>query len=434
VVTIDGSPPAVEARVLVSKEAKGASIERGKVLGRVALDSDFVVILEVGSNARKIRDDGNVELLQLGGRTNTTELENLRGIVDTSSDNDLAGSSGTAFLASGISGQRAGLVEVLAVKELDTGSTGRLRVIKGDLGDVGVGSHVERVLLGAVLKGGVSDRENELTGSDTTGLARRKGNLVVSRVLVASGSVGVGIAGNEVIHGDVGAADLAQSNSASAEEAEELLIAKRDAERSSLGAEPAIVAVAILSSGQVSVLLQLDKVLAHVLGRPRVITSEGGDILKVRLVRVHSNQGIVSCASTQGLSTRVQSSLELRALGRVETSVLAAIGGLVGGLVVAGLSCIVGVMMHKEVPGNLRVLRGVGGVGRDRVVDRVVVLTSLDEKSLVTSQSETSGQGTTTSTRTNNDVLIAGKGDCVDRSRSGQKAVEERVSHADADQ
>ncbi|KAI6768571.1 hypothetical protein HG531_010760 [Fusarium graminearum] len=431
VVAEDRLPPAVKARVLISVEAESATIESSEVLRSVALDADLVVVLEVGSDTREIDNNGDIKLLQLIGRSNTAELEDLRSVVDTTSDDDLTRSSSVTGNTSSTGGERAGAVEVLAVEELNTSSTGSLlRLVKENLGDVGVGADIERVALGAVVELGIADREDELTGSNTAGGLGGERDLVVTGLLVTGKGVGVGIASNEGFHGEELTGNLGESSGTADEEAHELSIAERDAERGSLGAQPAIVTVARLKRKKVVVVLGLDEVLSHVLGGPRVIASESGNVLKVRLVGVHSDQSVVSSAATECLSTRVQSTLELGISGRVETSVLS-VGSVVGGLEVTSLSLIVGVVLDEEVPRDLGVLGSVGRVGRDGVVGGGVVITSLDEEGLVASHGQASGQRTTAGTRADNDVLVASEGDCVGRQGGGQKASEERLSHGE---
>jgi hypothetical protein len=100
------------------------------------------VVLEVGADTRKVDDDGNVELLKLVGGTDTAELEELRRVVCSAGNDDLTrsscGSSDTSIAA--VLG--AGLVEILTVKELDTGGARRRRLVEGDLGYVAVGPDI----------------------------------------------------------------------------------------------------------------------------------------------------------------------------------------------------------------------------------------------------------------------------------------------------
>lgn len=320
---------------------------------------------------------------------------------------------------------------MLAVEELNTGGTGSLlRLVEKNLGDVAVGADIERVSLGAVVELGIADRENKLTGSNTAGGLGGERDLVETGLLVTGESVGVGVISDETIHGDLLASDLGKGSSTSAKDAKELFVVEGNAERGSLSAQPTVITVTILTSRAVVVVLGLNEVLSHVLGRPGVIASELSNVLKVRLVGVDSDQSVVSSAATKSLGTRVQSTLELGIGGRVETSVLS-VGSVVGGLEVTSLSLIVGVVLDEEVPRDLGILGSVGRVGRDGVVGSSVVITGLDEKGLVASHSQASGQRTTTGTRTDNDVLVASQSDGVRRKRSGQKACEEGLSHGE---
>lgn len=109
------------------------------------------MVLEVGADTGEVDDDGNVELLQLLGGTDTGKLQQLGRVVGSTGDDDFAGGlgrSGNTLLALVLG---AGLVEVLAIEELDTcGARSLLSLVESDLGNVCVQSDVKRVLLCAV--------------------------------------------------------------------------------------------------------------------------------------------------------------------------------------------------------------------------------------------------------------------------------------------
>ena len=112
-------------------------------------------------------------------------------------------------------------------------------------------------------------------------------------------------------------------------------------------------------------------------------------------MRVNRDQSIVCRAASKSTSTRVKSTLHLGTGRRVETSVDTAIGCLVRGLVVASLTLLISVVLDEEVPCQGAILGGPDTVGRDSVVVVLaLVVTSFDEQSLVTSEGETSGEGT----------------------------------------
>jgi hypothetical protein len=100
------------------------------------------VVLEVGANAGKVDNDGNVELLELVGGTDTTELQELRRVVCSTRDDDLARSSCRSGDTSIAVGLGASLVEILTVKELDAGGARRRGLVEVDLGNVAVGPDV----------------------------------------------------------------------------------------------------------------------------------------------------------------------------------------------------------------------------------------------------------------------------------------------------
>lgn len=137
-------------------------------------------------------------------------------------------------------------------------------------------------------------------------------------------------------------------------------------------------------------------------------------------------------ASSQSTSARVQGSLHLRSLWRAETRILRSIRSLVGGLEIAGLAFIVGVVTSEEIPRHGLIFRGSGRVcGDGIVVSRSLVITSLDQESLVASQSETSSQGTATSSGTDNDILITREvsGGLRQTNRDGSKPNKARKDH-----
>jgi len=158
-------------------------------------------------------------------------------------------------------------------------------------------------------------------------------------------------------------------------------------------------------------------------------------------VGVYSNESIVSGAASQSTGTRIQSTLHLGTGWRVETSVNTAIGGLVRSLEVTSLTLLVSVVLDKEVPCQIGILRDLGVVGGNSIVDiGALIVSSFDEQSLVASESKTSGEGTvrlldmatsrsvvvrvpSTSTGADNDIFVASKinssnerGECCERS------------------
>lgn len=87
----DGVLPALEAFIGWAF-VEGAAIQGGEVVLDRALDRDLVMVLKVGSNTRRVDDDGDAKLLELVGRTDSAELQDLRGVVDATGNDDLAGS------------------------------------------------------------------------------------------------------------------------------------------------------------------------------------------------------------------------------------------------------------------------------------------------------------------------------------------------------
>jgi hypothetical protein len=388
----DGGVVALDAGVgRVTLE--GATVQSREIVLDCALDGDLVVVLEVGTDTGKVDNDGDVELLQLIGRTNTRELEKLGRVVCTTGNDDLTrGLNGTSSSLSA-SVLRAGLVEVLTLEEVNASGSGAVEV---DLCDVGVKLNIERVHLGAVVEFGVADGDNELTRTSALAISGADGDLEQTWILVTSEGVGVSIAGKEGGKVDNSVGLVAKSERSTADQTQELRVAGDDIDGGVLGAQPSLVAVA-LTSGEVGVLLELDKVLAHVVRSPRVVTSKILDVLEVRSMRVDSDQSVVSCAATKGASARVQGSLLDGASGRRQTSVQSTIWCLVRGLEVLGLPVLVGVVLDEEVPGQVGVLRDLRVERRYSVVlIGTLVITSFDQKGLVASHGKAGSERATT--------------------------------------
>lgn len=102
-------------------------------------------------------------------------------------------------------------------------------------------------------------------------------------------------------------------------------------------------------------------------------------------------------------------------------------------LVVASLSFLISVMIDKEIPGHILIFRRLGRVRRDGVVVIVaLVLASFDQQCLVACESETRGQGTTASTRADNDIFISFEiNGCCQTSGKGKKPKEPAKNHCE---
>ena len=129
------------------------------------MDVDLVVVLEVGADTGKVDNDGDVELLELVGGTDTAELQELRRVVCSTGDDDLARSSCRSGNTSVAAVLGAGLVEVLAVKEFDTSGARRRRFVEGDLGNVAVGPDIKRESLCATGSLGIPNSNHEFSGA-----------------------------------------------------------------------------------------------------------------------------------------------------------------------------------------------------------------------------------------------------------------------------
>lgn len=102
--------------------------------------------------------------------------------------------------------------------------------------------------------------------------------------------------------------------------------------------------------------------------------------VRTRVVRINGDQSIVGCAASQSAGTGIQSTHHLRIGWRVETSVDIAIGSSVRSLEVASLTLLISVVLDKEVPRQIGILRDPGMVGRNSVVDVIdLVVSSFDE-------------------------------------------------------
>lgn len=419
----EGVLPALETRVGLSIETKCAAVKSSKVGRRGALDGDFVVVLQVGANAGKIGHDGDVELFKLGAGTDTAELEDLGRVVSTASDDDFARClCRTSNARFGVVGARAGAVEVLAVKELDTGCARLVsRLVKGHLGNMAVDADIKRVLLGAVAVLGVADSNDEFAGSYARMVLCGDGDLVVAVGSITSLGVGVGIAQEKLQQIRHAVHNVSRGESTANEETEQLGVLDGDGDGRILSIEPPVVSVALGTGQEIVVALETGKVLAHVLVRPRVVASQLGDTVKVGLVRVDGNESIVGSAAAKRVGTRVQNALHLGASRWVEANVSAAVGSDIFRLVVESLARVGRVVLDEEVPRQSGIFRREGRVRGDRVVVVAsLVVSGFDEQCLVAGHGKASSQWTTTSARSDDDVLIAGESDGLDEaSRRG---------------
>ena len=107
------------------------------------------------------------------------------------------------------------------------------------------------------------------------GVGSRDRNLIVARDGVTGSRISIGVASQQGANVENVIGQVTKSKSATSQHAEELRVLQDDAQRSSLGLEPAIVTVTLDTGEQVVVPLQLLKVLAHVLGRPRAVAGQG---------------------------------------------------------------------------------------------------------------------------------------------------------------
>jgi hypothetical protein len=262
-----------EDRVVPSVEAgvrrggtECASAERSEVFLNLTLNADLVVILKVGADTGEVDDDGNVKLLELLSGTNTAQLEQLRRVVCSTSNDDLTGSSSRSGSTLGALVLGAGLVEVLSVEELDTGSAGRGGLVEGDLGDMAVHADIKRVLLGAVGVLRITDLKDELAGAVTLAVVGGERNLVQAGGGVTLLSTGVGVSSKEGLEVEDKVGLVGESDSSATDQAQQLNILGDDVKGSVLGRQPTVLAVAVANEveSEVVVVLELGEVLAHV--------------------------------------------------------------------------------------------------------------------------------------------------------------------------
>lgn len=127
---------------------------------------------------------------------------------------------------------------------------------------------------------------------------------------------------------------------------------------------------------------------------------------------IDCDQSIVCRASSQCSGTRVEGAQQLGARRGVQPSIDGAIRGFVAGLVVSSLAGVVGVVVNKEVPGDVLFLRDSHTIRWDSVVVLgTVVITSLKQQSTVTSKGEASSERPSASPRANYDILVASEVD-----------------------
>jgi hypothetical protein len=408
------------------------------------------VVLKVCAHTGGIGDDGDLELLQFRSRTNTAKLEKLGRVVCSTCDDDFTRRLDGTGYASSAAVLGAGLIEVLTVQELYSSSARRTNLlVESDLSNVAVHPDIERVHLRAVGKLGIANLQHKLAGSSALAIGGGERYLVKTRVLVAGLAISIGVASNQGSEVDDRVGLVAESKRGTTDQAQKLRITCNNVNGGVRGSEPTVVAVAWCTREKVMVVLELLVVLAHVLSRPRVVSGEGRNVVEVRLGRIDCNKCVVGSAATEGTSTRVESALHLGARGWAETSVLAAIRGVVYCLEVESLSLVIGVMTNEEVPGQAWVFRHLGVESRNGVVDvGTLVIASFDQERLVTSERKASCQRlehgvswcvtcgrrcisyTTTCSGTNNDIFIAGEVDCLSERNEGcDRAQDTREKH-----
>jgi hypothetical protein len=252
-----------------------------------------------------------------------------------------------------------------------------------------VHADVQRVALGAVGVLRIADCKHKLAGTSTFAIGSGKRDLVEGILLIAILAISVRISCDKSTKIDNSVCLVSESESSTTNQAEKLGIRGDNVDRSILGSEPAIVAVARGARKEVCVVLQLDEVLAHVVGGPRSVAGHGLDVLEIVPVRVDSNECVVSSASTQGSSSWVKGTLHLGASRGAQSGVLTTTWCLVGSLEVASLPLVIRVVANEEVPCQVGILRNPGVESWESVVDiGTLVVTGFNEKCLVAGKGE----------------------------------------------
>ena len=195
-------------------------------------------------------------------------------VVGAAGDDDLArggGGAGRAVGADVVGAVRAeggGAVEVGAVEELDTRGDGFFAGsgVEGDLGDVAVETHVERVLLAAVGVAGVADGNDKVAGSGAGAVLGAEGNLVVSGLSIAGEGVGVEVAAQNGGEVDGGLGDVAQGEGAAERERKKLRVLEGDGQGGDFGGQPPVPAVPAVETLDVVLFFHADEVATHVVG------------------------------------------------------------------------------------------------------------------------------------------------------------------------
>jgi hypothetical protein len=250
------------------------------------------------------------------------------------------------------------------------------------------GELTKRVRLRAISGLGITNSNHEFSRATTLASSGRQGNLEDRGLAITLGRGWVSIASNEGGEVDDSIGLVSQRKSCAGHQAEKLGVCKDNVDRSVVCSKPAFVAVTLLARKQVVVVLELHKVLAHVVRGPWFITGQGSNVVEVWAVRVNRDQSIVGSAASKSTGTRVKSTLHFRTGGRVETGVETAIRSLVAGLEVTSLTLILSVMPDKKVPSKTGIFWDFGVISRDSVVDiGALVVSSFNEQSLVASES-----------------------------------------------
>jgi len=331
--------------------SKSATVQSREVRWGLSLNVDLVVVLKVRSDTWQISDDRDVESLELIGRSDTRQLQKLRAVVGATCDDDLARSLHGAGGSSSAPALRAGLVKVLAIEELDSSSTRRCDgLVESNLGNMTVQSYIQRETLSTISVDRIANSEDELAGAGALAISSRQGNLIDRGLCVTGGGISVCVSGKKARQIDHGVCLVSEGESGTSDQAEKLWVSKHNVDGGVLSSKPSIITVALLARKKIMIVFQLGKVLPHISSRPGLVTSQAGDEVEIALMGVDGDQSVVRSAASKGSSTWVQGTKLLGTSRWAQSSVATTIRCLVGSLVVAGLSLLIGIVLHEKVP------------------------------------------------------------------------------------
>lgn len=130
------------------------------------------------------------------------------------------------------------------------------------------GKFTKRVSLRTIGVLSITDSDNKFSGATALAISGRQGDLEDGGLAITVGRGRVGIASDKggEVKNSIGL--VTECKSGASHKTEKLRVSEDNIDGGVRGSEPALVAVSLLAGEQVVVVFELDKILAHVIGRP----------------------------------------------------------------------------------------------------------------------------------------------------------------------